>query len=278
MVGLEGTPEPPASAVVLHPRPSEVTPTASRAVVTAPGQLLATSSPDTTSPRGRGCGACMVLTQGVCGGAFEDDAVRGEEDGSFRGEKRWTPNVPPGGLLPPVGHEVHTQPLHHTLLTHQQVGAQQLWLQGCKMRSSGSRRLEEQHQNTAPKHRTSGQYLLDGRKPLALPVHSIQCLYVHLHDICGQRRSQRPRAAPQTTRAPPLGIPTASSRAPPVQPPQLMGTLGGTTRPPTRSTSAGPITRDHDVQPLQVLVGDSTLSADFVHEAVDEPHHVVGHV
>lgn len=32
------------------------------------------------------------------------------------------------------------------------------------------------------------------------------------------------------------------------------------------------------MQPLEVLVGDSTLRADFVHKAVDESHHVVGHI
>lgn len=48
-------------------------------------------------------------------------------------------------------------------------------------------------------------------------------------------------------------------------------------RPPP-SRAAGRITRDHDVQPLEVLVGDAALRADFVHEAVDESHHVVGHI
>lgn len=32
------------------------------------------------------------------------------------------------------------------------------------------------------------------------------------------------------------------------------------------------------MQPLEVLVGDAALCADFVHKAVDESYHVVGHV
>lgn len=37
-------------------------------------------------------------------------------------------------------------------------------------------------------------------------------------------------------------------------------------------------TWDHDMQSLEVLIGDSTLSADLVHKTVDEADHVVGHV
>lgn len=40
----------------------------------------------------------------------------------------------------------------------------------------------------------------------------------------------------------------------------------------------GDDTRDHGVESFQVLVGHAALVADFVHEAVDETHHRVGHV
>lgn len=48
---------------------------------------------------------------------------------------------------------------------------------------------------------------------------------------------------------------------------------------PSRPLSAkGAPAWDHDMQPLEVLVGDAALCADLIHKAVDEPYHVVGHI
>lgn len=44
------------------------------------------------------------------------------------------------------------------------------------------------------------------------------------------------------------------------------------------ATLATRYTRDHGVEGLKVLVGHATLVAHFVHKAVDEAHHRVGHV
>lgn len=109
-------------------------------------------APSTNTPS-RGTGRTGGLTQWVRGGAFEDDAVGGEEDGSLGRQQGWATDAAPRGLLPLVGHEVHSEALHHALLAHQQVGAQQLWLRGCKRGGLGPRRhgrgldSPAQHQN-----------------------------------------------------------------------------------------------------------------------------------
>lgn len=54
--------------------------------------------------------------------------------------------------------------------------------------------------------------------------------------------------------------------------------LRATTVPSRPLSAQGAPAWDHDMQPLEVLVGDATLCADLVHKAVDEPYHVVGNV
>lgn len=61
------------------------------------------------------------LTQGVGGHPREDDPVGGEEDGALGREHCGATPAAPGALLTPVGEQVDTQAVQHTLLTGQQV-------------------------------------------------------------------------------------------------------------------------------------------------------------
>lgn len=45
------------------------------------------------------------------GGAFENNAVCGEEEGSLCWQDVWAPQEAPCGLLPTVGVQKHPQPL-----------------------------------------------------------------------------------------------------------------------------------------------------------------------
>lgn len=68
-----------------------------------------------------------LLTQGVGGRAFEDEAVCGEEDGSLRWKKS-RPSHQPCCLIASVGNQMDPHPVHHELLSWQESGSQQLGL------------------------------------------------------------------------------------------------------------------------------------------------------
>lgn len=52
-----------------------------------------------------------LFTQRIMGGAFENNAVCGEEEGSLCWQDVWAPQEAPCGLLPTVGVQKHPQPL-----------------------------------------------------------------------------------------------------------------------------------------------------------------------
>ena len=63
-------------------------------------------------------------------GAFEDDAVGGEEEGALCWKDVRSPQEAPCGLLSSVGVEDHPQPLWHQLLPREQRRPQDLRLEG----------------------------------------------------------------------------------------------------------------------------------------------------
>ena len=128
------------------------------------------------------------LTQGVGGHPREDDPVRGEENGTLgRQQGRAAPGAS-CALLSPVGQQVDAKAVQHTLLSRQQAWPKQFGLFGEGSGASGHGRVLGPPP-AAPPH------LLDGGQPLALSVHSLQGLDVHLDDVWG-RAVLTPRPGP----------------------------------------------------------------------------------
>lgn len=119
------------------------------------------------------------LTQGVGGHPREDDPVCGEEHGAFGRQQRRAASGPPRALLSPVGQQVDTKAVQHALLSGQQAGPKQLGLFGEGSGASGHGRVL----GPAP---AAPPHLLDGGQPLALSVHGLQGLNVHLDDVWGR--------------------------------------------------------------------------------------------
>ena len=78
------------------------------------------------------------------GGAFENNAVCGEEEGSLCWQDVWAPQEAPCGLLPTVGVQKHPQPLWHQLLPGKQSWTQNLRLTGKEKNNTWHSRTDAQ--------------------------------------------------------------------------------------------------------------------------------------